>query len=193
MTPFERAAATGDRPRRRRRRRRLDGRTHPPGPGVQSARGQPDEEARENVIDALRELPAAPFGSPPELPDCTDRERTRDGRGELRQRNLHVCEQPCPGRQRRPVTLSGGQRQRVAMGRAVVRRTTDETAGQESFGAQDRWKLAWLRPVVDERVVIDRSPAPIERCAGTRRARDDYDSASGRPTSPATSPIEGSR
>ena len=39
---------------------------------VQSARGQPDEEARENVIDALRELLAARFGSPPELPDRTD-------------------------------------------------------------------------------------------------------------------------
>jgi hypothetical protein len=33
--------------------------------GVQSARGQPDEEARENVIDALRELLAARFDSPP--------------------------------------------------------------------------------------------------------------------------------
>ena len=32
----------------------------------------PDEEARENVIDALRELLVARFGSPPELPDCTD-------------------------------------------------------------------------------------------------------------------------
>jgi hypothetical protein len=38
---------------------------------VQSARGQPDEEARENVIDALRELLAARFGSLPELPDRT--------------------------------------------------------------------------------------------------------------------------
>ena len=38
---------------------------------MQSARGQPDEEARENVIDALRELLAARFGSPPELPDRT--------------------------------------------------------------------------------------------------------------------------
>jgi hypothetical protein len=38
---------------------------------VQSARGQPAEEARENVIDALRELLAARFGSPPELPDRT--------------------------------------------------------------------------------------------------------------------------
>jgi predicted RNase H-like HicB family nuclease len=28
--------------------------------------------ARENVIDALRELLVARFGSPPELPDCTD-------------------------------------------------------------------------------------------------------------------------
>ena len=37
---------------------------------------------------------------------------------------------------------------------------------------RDRWKPARLRPVVDERVVIDRSPAPIERCAGTRRARE---------------------
>jgi hypothetical protein len=35
---------------------------------VQSARAQPDEEAHENVIDALRELLAARFGSPPELP-----------------------------------------------------------------------------------------------------------------------------
>jgi hypothetical protein len=43
----------------------------PQGPGVQSARGQPDEEARKNVIDALRELLAARFGSPPELPDRT--------------------------------------------------------------------------------------------------------------------------
>ena len=42
-----------------------------PRSGVQSARGQPDEEARENVIDALRELLAARFGSPPELPDRT--------------------------------------------------------------------------------------------------------------------------
>jgi hypothetical protein len=41
---------------------------------VQSARGQPDEEARENVIDALRELLAARFGSPPELPDRTGRD-----------------------------------------------------------------------------------------------------------------------
>jgi hypothetical protein len=38
---------------------------------VRSARAQPDEEARENVIDALRELLAARFGSPPELPDRT--------------------------------------------------------------------------------------------------------------------------
>ena len=45
-----------------------------PGSGVQSDRGQPDEEARENVIDALRELLAARFGSPPELPDRTDSE-----------------------------------------------------------------------------------------------------------------------
>ena len=42
------------------------------GSGVRSARAQPDEEARENVIDALRELLAARFGSPPELPDRTD-------------------------------------------------------------------------------------------------------------------------
>jgi predicted RNase H-like HicB family nuclease len=35
------------------------------------SQGQPDEEARENVIDALRELLAARFGSPPELPDRT--------------------------------------------------------------------------------------------------------------------------
>jgi hypothetical protein len=48
-------------------------RVDPPGPGsVQSSRAQPDEEARENVIDALRELLAARFGSPPELPDRTD-------------------------------------------------------------------------------------------------------------------------
>jgi hypothetical protein len=33
---------------------------------------QPDAEARENVIDALRELLAARFGSPPELADRTD-------------------------------------------------------------------------------------------------------------------------
>ena len=39
---------------------------------VRSARAQPDEEARENVIDALRELLAARFGSPPELPHRTD-------------------------------------------------------------------------------------------------------------------------
>jgi predicted RNase H-like HicB family nuclease len=38
---------------------------------VQSARGKTDEEARENVIDALRGLLAALFGSPPELPDRT--------------------------------------------------------------------------------------------------------------------------
>jgi predicted RNase H-like HicB family nuclease len=43
----------------------------PPGPGAIS-QGEPDEEARENVIDALRELLAAQFGSPPELPDRTD-------------------------------------------------------------------------------------------------------------------------
>ena len=43
-----------------------------PRSGAQSARVQPDEEARENVIDALRELLAARFGSPPELPDRTD-------------------------------------------------------------------------------------------------------------------------
>jgi hypothetical protein len=35
------------------------------------SQGQPDEEARENVIDGLRELLAARFGSPPELPDRT--------------------------------------------------------------------------------------------------------------------------
>jgi hypothetical protein len=35
------------------------------------SQGQPDEEARENVIDALRELLAARFGSPPKLPDRT--------------------------------------------------------------------------------------------------------------------------
>ena len=42
-------------------------------PQVRSAiiQGQPDEEARENVIDALRELLAARFGSPPELLDRT--------------------------------------------------------------------------------------------------------------------------
>jgi hypothetical protein len=39
---------------------------------VRSARAQPGEEARENVIDALRELLAARFGSPPKLPDRTD-------------------------------------------------------------------------------------------------------------------------
>jgi hypothetical protein len=39
---------------------------------VQSSRAQPDEEARENVIDALRELLAARFGSPSELQDRTD-------------------------------------------------------------------------------------------------------------------------
>ena len=39
---------------------------------VQSSRAQPDEEAHEKVIDALRELLAARFGSPPELPDRTD-------------------------------------------------------------------------------------------------------------------------
>ena len=38
---------------------------------VRSARAQPDAEAHENVIDALRELLAARFGSPPELPDRT--------------------------------------------------------------------------------------------------------------------------
>ncbi len=43
-----------------------------PKSGVRSAGAQPDEEARENVIDALRELLAARFGSPPELPDRTD-------------------------------------------------------------------------------------------------------------------------
>jgi hypothetical protein len=48
------------------------GRSHAsPRSGVRSARAQPDEEARENVIDALRELLAARFGSPPELPDRT--------------------------------------------------------------------------------------------------------------------------
>ena len=36
------------------------------------SRAQPDEAARENAIDALRELLAARFGSPPELPDRTD-------------------------------------------------------------------------------------------------------------------------
>jgi len=40
--------------------------------GVQSSRAQPDEEARENVIDALRELLVARFGSPPELSDRPD-------------------------------------------------------------------------------------------------------------------------
>jgi hypothetical protein len=39
--------------------------------GVQSSRGQPAEEARESVIDALRELLAARFGSAPELPGRT--------------------------------------------------------------------------------------------------------------------------
>jgi hypothetical protein len=43
-----------------------------PMSGAQSARSQADGEARDNVIDALRELVAARFGSPPELPDCTD-------------------------------------------------------------------------------------------------------------------------
>ena len=43
-----------------------------PTSGVQSSRAQPDEEARENVIDALRELLAARCGAPPELPDRTD-------------------------------------------------------------------------------------------------------------------------
>ena len=33
------------------------------------SQGQPAEDARENVIDALRELLAARFGSSPELPD----------------------------------------------------------------------------------------------------------------------------
>jgi predicted RNase H-like HicB family nuclease len=36
------------------------------------SQGATREEARENVIDALRELLAARFGSPPELPDRTD-------------------------------------------------------------------------------------------------------------------------
>ena len=40
-------------------------------PGAIS-QGRTGEEARENVIDALRELLAARFGSPPELPDPTD-------------------------------------------------------------------------------------------------------------------------
>ena len=35
------------------------------------SQGQPDGEARENVIDALRDLLAARFGLPPELPDRT--------------------------------------------------------------------------------------------------------------------------
>lgn len=41
---------------------------------ARSARAQPDEEARENVIDALRQLLAARFGSPPELSE-PDRQR----------------------------------------------------------------------------------------------------------------------
>jgi len=36
------------------------------------SQGANREEARENVIDALRELLAVQFGSPPELPDPTD-------------------------------------------------------------------------------------------------------------------------
>jgi predicted RNase H-like HicB family nuclease len=36
------------------------------------SQGATREEARQNVIDALRELLAARFGSPPELPDRTD-------------------------------------------------------------------------------------------------------------------------
>ena len=36
------------------------------------SQGATREEARANVIDALRELLAARFGSPPELPDRTD-------------------------------------------------------------------------------------------------------------------------
>ena len=36
------------------------------------SQGRTREEARENVIDALRELLAVRFGSPPELPDPAD-------------------------------------------------------------------------------------------------------------------------
>lgn len=36
------------------------------------SQGATREQARENVIDALRELLAVRFGSPPELPDLTD-------------------------------------------------------------------------------------------------------------------------
>jgi len=36
------------------------------------SQGPTREEARENVIDALRELLAVRFGSPPELPDAID-------------------------------------------------------------------------------------------------------------------------
>jgi hypothetical protein len=61
----------GQSPTKTQARRRLGGRMHPPG-RVRSARAQPDEEARENVIDALRELLAARFGSPPELADRTN-------------------------------------------------------------------------------------------------------------------------
>jgi len=36
------------------------------------SQGQTRAEARENVIDALRELLAVRFGSPPEVPEPTD-------------------------------------------------------------------------------------------------------------------------
>jgi len=43
----------------------------PEVPGAHS-QGHSREEARENVIDALRELLAVRFGSPPELPEPGD-------------------------------------------------------------------------------------------------------------------------
>lgn len=36
------------------------------------SQGATRQQARENVIDALRELLAVRFGAPPELPDVTD-------------------------------------------------------------------------------------------------------------------------
>jgi hypothetical protein len=39
---------------------------------IPQVRGEVSQAQREDVIGALRELLVARFGSPPELPDCTD-------------------------------------------------------------------------------------------------------------------------
>jgi hypothetical protein len=67
----DRTASTDHRVRGR--RRRLGACQHPSGSrGGQS--GQKRDEARDNVIDALREVLAVRFGAPPSVPDTMDSE-----------------------------------------------------------------------------------------------------------------------